>query len=442
MVEVIQVPPGELEDSPLNPRKTYNLTKISELAETIRRVGWVGQLLGRRVDGLVELVYGHRRKRAAIEAELEAIPVELRDLTDEEVIAIQMAENVAREDMTPLEEGDGFAAWKRTGASVEDMAAEVGRPVSFVRQRLQLAALPGAVRGALARGTIGVGHALLIGGLPPEQQQDAALEHVVETIDAHGECTVRDLASWVRWKARDLADAPWKLDDAQLVLSAPACAKCTKRTGATADLFPGVTEDRCLDAECWSMKLEAHQREQKRMAPPAAPAPAKKGRELPAAAPAPSPAPNAPVRETVNRPQATRGDQASLVRAILDDLLVDDDGLLSVGDMRLVVDELASVTVRQELELVTLGLDLPATVVDHPAELETLARHDLARMAVGLAIVGRPLHELEARAESMGIELVDPPPPAKKAPAKPAKAAKKKGPAKAPAKKAKAKGRR
>src|SRR5690606_19492472 len=214
----------------------------------------------------------------------------------------------------------GFAAWRRLGVGVDEIAARVGRPVSFVRQRLRLAALPARIRVALAEGTIGVGHALLIGSLPSEEQQAAALERVAERITVAGECTVRDLALWVRWRSCDLSEAPWDLDDSQLVLSAPACSDCTKRTGATADLFPGVAEDFCLDAECFAMKQEAHQREQKRMAPPAPAAPAPKGKPLPAAEPAPAPSPSsAPVRDAADR-------HDSLMRAILGGLLVDEDG--------------------------------------------------------------------------------------------------------------------
>jgi hypothetical protein len=384
-----------------------------------------------------------------------------------------MAENVAREDMTPLEEGDGFAAWKKTGASVEDMAAEVGRPVAFVRQRLQLAALPGAVRAALSSGVIGVGHALLIGGLPSEQLQAAALQQVAETVAECGECTVRDLASWVRWQARDLAQAPWQLGDAQLVLSAPACTKCTKRTGATVDLFPGVTEDRCLDAECWAMKLEAHQREQKRMAPPAAPAP-KKGRELPAAAPAPAPAaaPSGPVRGTVNPPSVKRSDRRAILRAVLDDLQLDEDGRLRERELRLVVDELTQGVQDENVDFVAaaIGLIAPGQAF-RVSDVAEGAIEDLSRMAFGLTAAQwmAPWQDdepLVAIARSMGIEVVDPPPPAKAAPkrltedeieaharaltkpapkkakAKAAKKAKAKAAKKAKAKKAKAKAKR
>jgi ParB family chromosome partitioning protein len=264
---VEKINPAELVDSPLNPRTIYDEAKIAELASSMRRVGWFGTVVARPLpDGRRELAYGSRRKRGAILAGLATIDVEVRELTDEQVIALAMAENLDRSDMHPLEEADGFRRWQLTSKeacrpiSVEEIAARIDRPVSFVAQRLRLGELVEEARAPFLAGKFGVGHALRIAALQPDDQRNV-LEVLLRSPNQNaGEMwSVGTLSRHIeREVLRDLERAPWKLSDEELVPEAGACLPCPKRLGSTADLFPGVQKgDRCTDGVCFARKRQA-----------------------------------------------------------------------------------------------------------------------------------------------------------------------------------------
>jgi ParB family chromosome partitioning protein len=257
----------ELRDSPFNPRRRFDQKKLEELADAYRLCPEAipRPLVRRKGDGL-ELIFGHRRKRGAKLAGLEVLDVDITEVDDHLARVLQHGENGGREDLHPLDEAEWFAGWTReVGATADVIAAEIGRPVSFVRARLKLAALVGDARAALERGDLGVGQAMLIAGLPAEQQPAVVEEALRETWDG-ARRTVKQLAKWIEDElSLDLGRAPWELDDATVSISAGACSACPKRTGATADLFAGaIAGDRCLDRACWNEKLAAHIRQKKK----------------------------------------------------------------------------------------------------------------------------------------------------------------------------------
>lgn len=275
----LDVDPQLLVDSPLNPRRIYDEAKIVELASSMRRVGWFGEAIARPrrdhhaglgfVDmqpdereerlrqlllaGDVEMICGHRRRRGAELAGLATIRVEVRLLDDDQALELMMAENLDRADMHPLEEADGLAALLK-GRTVEHVAARVGRPVSFVRQRLRLASLIAPAREAFERGELLLGHAQLIAALR-EQDQEEALGLALAPDWQNDRPTVGALRRSIEQNLlTDLDGAPWKLDDATLYPEAGACSSCPKRSGAQEDLFAGASRERCFDAECFDEK--------------------------------------------------------------------------------------------------------------------------------------------------------------------------------------------
>lgn len=289
----LDVAPHLLADSPLNPRRIYDEGKIHELASSMRRVGWFGEAIARPrrdhwagvllVDmepgereerlrqmllaGDVEMICGHRRRRAAELAGLPTIRVEVRELDDDQALGLMMAENLDRADMHPLEEADGFQqlldmpvedAGLPRRRTVDEVAARVGRPVAFVRGRLRLAQLVPDARAAFERGDLVIGVALLVAGLPADQQA-AALAFALEDGWDGGRKTLRQVAKWIEEQSLDLVRAAWSLEDEEVLPEAGACSSCPKRTGAQEGLFVGaVAGDRCLDRGCWDRKLSAH----------------------------------------------------------------------------------------------------------------------------------------------------------------------------------------
>jgi len=255
--ELRTVPLASLHPSPSNPRKTVR--EIDELAASIAEKGVLQPLLCRKRpgggNGALEVVAGERRRRACEIAGVDEVPVMIGEFTDVEVLEIQIAENDQREDVHPLEEADGFAALRdRHGRSVDDIAARIGRPVEYVHRRLVLTQLGEVARRLLEKDEITIGVAEVLARIPNPKLQDKA----AKDFGGRGE-TVRSARATVRLRYMlRLADAPWTIDDADLLAAAGPCTNCPKRTGAQAYLFPEIEkDDLCTDLACWDTKKAA-----------------------------------------------------------------------------------------------------------------------------------------------------------------------------------------
>src|SRR5258708_3160549 len=102
-----------LKPSPTNPRQHFDPVKLAELAATVKEHGVLLPLLIRKFKGTrgqFEIVAGERRYRAATIAEVKTVPAIERELTDEQVIEIQLIENIQRDDLTALEQARGYRA--------------------------------------------------------------------------------------------------------------------------------------------------------------------------------------------------------------------------------------------------------------------------------------------------------------------------------------------
>lgn len=266
--------------SPTNPRKHFDHDKLVELAKSIEAGGvhtpvLVRPLPAHRLEDTAhlrprpthELVAGERRLRASELARTATIPAMVRALTDAQVLEIQIVENLQRDDLTELEEAEGYEALiDASGMTAEGVGAKIGKSRSYVYGRLKLLALGQEGRQALREGWLPASHALLLARIPNTKVQAQALNNLR---DYGG--TVLSLRS-----AQDLLQrhymlrlerAPFLLTDATLVPEAGSCTQCPKRTGADPDLFADVKgADLCLDFDCHRAKEQAHQDAIKRQA--------------------------------------------------------------------------------------------------------------------------------------------------------------------------------
>ena len=157
------VPVEFLRPSSFQPRRHFDETAIAALADSIRAKGVLQPLLVRRdpaVGGSYEIVAGERRWRAAQIAQLHEVPVIVRDLADREALEIVLVENVQREDLTPLEEAEGYKRLlDEFSPGLEDLAKTVGKSRSHVANMMRLLALPEAVKTMLDSGRLTAGHA-------------------------------------------------------------------------------------------------------------------------------------------------------------------------------------------------------------------------------------------------------------------------------------------
>jgi len=162
------VPIEFLEPGRYQPRRRFDEEAVSSLAESIRERGVLQPLLVRRVGAdRYEIVAGERRWRAAQLAGLHEVPVIVRDLDDRGALEVAIVENVQREDLTPVEEAEGYRRLVEEFGHTQDAVARiVGKSRSHVANTLRLLALPDPVKAMLADGQLSAGHARALLTLP------------------------------------------------------------------------------------------------------------------------------------------------------------------------------------------------------------------------------------------------------------------------------------
>ena len=157
------LPIGQLEPSPLQPRRHFDPDELESLAESIRSNGILQPLLVRAHPtrpGMHEIVAGERRWRAAQIAKLHEVPVLERQISDREVLELAIVENVQRHDLTALEEAQGYRRLiDEFSRSQEDLAQQVGKSRAHIANTLRLLKLPAAVQDLLQEGLLSAGHA-------------------------------------------------------------------------------------------------------------------------------------------------------------------------------------------------------------------------------------------------------------------------------------------
>jgi ParB/RepB/Spo0J family partition protein len=254
MTETLQeIPLDTIHESPTNTRRSWG--DLEGLAESITKVGVLQPVLVRPQNGGHELVFGHRRLRAAKKAGLDAIPAKVRELTDLEVVEAQVIENAARTDLHPIEEAEGYRLLQVHGVHAEEIAAKVGKSRTYVYNRLKLIELAPEARKLFLDEKFSASVAELIARIPDAKLQVQAAKEFADDPRAWPFTTA---AARIRDRYMlHLKDAPFDVTDAELLPKAGACSSCPKRTGAQPELFAEVSADFCTDPGCFSDKRDA-----------------------------------------------------------------------------------------------------------------------------------------------------------------------------------------
>ncbi len=152
------------------PRKRFDQEGNQSLVDTVRDRGILQPLLVRKHPDSpteYELIAGERRWRAAQIAGLHEVPVVIRDLTDREALEIALVENIQRQDLTPLEEAEGYKRlMEEFGHTQEVLAKSVGKSRSHVANMLRLLTLPDPLKDMVSDGRLTAGHARALLGVP------------------------------------------------------------------------------------------------------------------------------------------------------------------------------------------------------------------------------------------------------------------------------------
>ncbi len=190
----------DIEPNRDQPRKIFDEDTLAELADSIAKHGVIQPLLVRPMpDGSYQLVAGERRWRASRMAGLTEVPVVIKELSDDEAMALALIENLQREDLNAIEEAQGIKALMDTLSLTQDEAAErVGKSRPAVANALRLLKLPDSVIALVSDGKLSPGHARALLGFKDEQD-------IIETADLIIEkgLTVRDVEKLVKKRNKE-----------------------------------------------------------------------------------------------------------------------------------------------------------------------------------------------------------------------------------------------
>lgn len=155
---------------------------IEDLAKSIREKGVLVPILVRMMaKDYYEVIAGHRRLEAALEAGLSEIPARIVEMTDQEALEAQIVENLQREDIHPLEEGMAYRSLtESSGTSVANIAAKVGKSETYVRQRLALTNLSDRAAKLFRSNKLSAASAVLLARVESEKMQDQIITEAGE----------------------------------------------------------------------------------------------------------------------------------------------------------------------------------------------------------------------------------------------------------------------
>ncbi len=160
---VRQVPVSSLMPGKFQPRQVFDEEALEALASSIKEKGVLQPLLVRTHpddESLYEIIAGERRWRAAQHAQVHMVPVLVRDLNDQQAAEIALIENLQRQDLSALEEAEGYRRLQEEFAHTqEELARVIGKSRSHIANMMRLLSLPDPVKAMVSTGTLSAGHA-------------------------------------------------------------------------------------------------------------------------------------------------------------------------------------------------------------------------------------------------------------------------------------------
>ncbi len=172
-VELAHVPIEQIHANPRQPRRRFDHSSTAGLADSIRSQGVVQPVVLRpRLEGGYELIAGERRWRASREAGLPTVPALIREADDRDTLLLGLVENVARENLSPIEEARGYAVLiDEFELSLGEVSERVGRSKPAVSNKLRLLELSDDVLAMVERGELSEGHARAVLAVPDHAER-------------------------------------------------------------------------------------------------------------------------------------------------------------------------------------------------------------------------------------------------------------------------------
>jgi len=172
---------NSIKDNLLQPRTSYDETKLSELISSIKEQGVLQPILVREKEGVgLEVVAGERRLRAARALNLEEVPVIVKKVSDQEALVLALVENIQRQELNPIEEAQAFKKLIEDFQFTQDAVAQsVGKDRSTVSNILRLLKLPEEIQKSIFDGAISEGHARALLSVESLSEQKELFDYTV-----------------------------------------------------------------------------------------------------------------------------------------------------------------------------------------------------------------------------------------------------------------------
>ena len=182
VTSITEIPVGELDPNPDQPRRTFSEESIGQLADSIREQGILQPLLvAPSGGGRYMIIAGERRFRAGRLAGLETLPCIVKDIDVIRQREIALIENLQREDLNPIEAARGIKAlMDQCGYTQEKIGERLGQSRPAVANMLRLLQLPDEVTEMVKDGLLTAGHARVLAGIPDQEEQLRLARKAVE----------------------------------------------------------------------------------------------------------------------------------------------------------------------------------------------------------------------------------------------------------------------
>lgn len=167
------VPVSQIVPNTSQPRTEFDPVALGELKNSIKESGLIQPLIVRKKEAGYELVAGERRFRAIKDLGWAEVPVVVKDVSDEEMLALALIENIQREELNPIDTARAYRKLlDQFGMRQEDLARRVGKERTSVSNFLRLLNLPEEIQASVAAGEVSFGHArALVAIADPESQR-------------------------------------------------------------------------------------------------------------------------------------------------------------------------------------------------------------------------------------------------------------------------------
>lgn len=192
--EPINLPIGQIDNNPNQPRKRFDETALNELASSIRNIGLIQPIVVVKRNGRYMIVSGERRWRASKLAGLTTIPSIIKEYTDKEVAQIALIENLQREDLNPIESARAIKELiDKFDMTQEAVAEKIGKSRPAIANTIRLLTLSSPVVKLIEENRLSAGHGKVLVGI-----EDPKLQLELAELASDNKVTVRELEKYIK----------------------------------------------------------------------------------------------------------------------------------------------------------------------------------------------------------------------------------------------------